>query len=163
MKQSIALLTLTMLAALPGRIEAQTNDATIQALLAEVRLLRIALERSAITAPKIQSILWRMQWQQEVVSRLSGQLEGLRQQMDQPLPDFDLSLKMAEQAIPPEQRKMMEEEFKKNKARFEQERAQQRVREVELSSRLQTEQAKLSELNDRLDSLEKTLEGPPAK
>jgi len=163
MKNHLALLTLSAVAAFSGPLKAQTGDATIQALLSEVRQLRLALERSATATPRLQSLLQRMQWQQDTVSRLSGQLEGLREQLAQPLPEFDLSLRMTEHTMPPEQRKMVEEELKKNKARFEQERTQQRARESELASRLQAEQAKLNELSDRLDNLEKSLEAPPAK
>ena len=60
-----------------GTTHAQTSDSAIQALLDEVRQLRLAVERSAVMAPKIQMTLQRMQLQQDSVSRASRQLEDL--------------------------------------------------------------------------------------
>ena len=64
----------------------------------------------------------------------------------------------------------MEDEVKLTKSRLEEKTdqqkmndAQQRARESELAGRLQTEQAKLNELNDRLDTLERMLEPPQPK
>ena len=64
----------------------------------------------------------------------------------------------------------MEDEVKSTKSRLEEKTdqqkmndAQQRARESELAGRLQTEQAKLNELNDRLDTLERMLEPPQPK
>jgi hypothetical protein len=163
MKHLITLLTLMTLSGPFSHAQGQASDATIQALLAEVKQLRMALERSAVISPKIQSVLWRMQWQQDVVMRTNSELEGLRSQISQPLPDFESNFRMSEQQIPPEQRKLIEEEMKRNKARFEEEREKMRVREADLSSRLRVEQAKFSELSDRLDAMEKALEGPQTK
>src|SRR5207245_10870136 len=64
-----------------GTTHAQTSDSAIQALLDEVRQLRLAVERSAVMAPKIQMTLQRMQLQQDSVSRASRQLEDLREQL----------------------------------------------------------------------------------
>ena len=155
---------------------AQTNstnsDPTIQALLAEVRQLRLALERSAVVAPKIQVTLQRIQLQQDQVSRLSRQLEDVRDRMAQAA--FDNTRTAAEikqvearlaQELDPLHRKALEDEIRVVKARVELEREQQsaqeasqRARESELAGRLRTEQGKLDELNDRLTALEQVLE-----
>ena len=55
-----------------------SSDATIQALLAEVRQLRLALERSALVTPKIQVALQRIQIQNDTVARLSREAEESR-------------------------------------------------------------------------------------
>src|SRR5438046_2073425 len=58
-----------------GTTRAQTSDSAIQALLDEVRQLRLVVERSAVLAPKIQMTLQRIQLQQDSVSRASRQLD----------------------------------------------------------------------------------------
>jgi hypothetical protein len=164
MKLPVTLFTLASLAL--SCLQAQTpaaSDGTLQALLGEVRQLRLALERSAVVSPRIQTVLWRMQWQQDVVSRVSQELEAVKNIMEQPLPDMEANLRMAEQGMPPEQRKFFEEEAKRNKARMEDEKARQRARESELTTRLRLEQAKFDELSTRLEALERALEAPQPK
>ena len=148
------------------------SDATTQALLNEVRQLRLALERSAVVAPRIQVTLQRIQLQQEQVSRVGRQLEDLRDRLAQAA--FDLNrtageIKQAESRLAQEldvtRHKAMEDQLRAEKTRLDAareqqaaEEASQRARESELSGRLRTEQAKLDELNDRLNSLERMLE-----
>jgi hypothetical protein len=164
MKLPVTLFHLAALAVFSCQAQSPAaTDATIQALLGEVRQLRLALERSAVVSPKIQTVLWRMQWQQDVVTRVSQELEGVKNMMEQPQPDMEANLRMAEQGMPPEQRKFIEEEIKRNKARVEEEKTRQRVRESELTTRLRAEQAKLDELGTRLDALERALEAPQPK
>jgi hypothetical protein len=157
---------------------AQTpSDATTQALLAEVRQLRLAMERIASVTPKAQLTLQRLQLQQDHVSRVSRQLEELRDQIAKAAAEDGHmvgQLKAMEGHLAEEQdatkRKSMEDELKMMKTRFEQhseqrrsQDAQQRAREGELASRLYTEQGKMNELNDRLNALERQLELPPSK
>lgn len=161
-----------------GLAYSQTNsDAAIQALLVEVKQLRLALERSAVVAPKIQVTLQRLQLQQEQVSRLSRQLEELRDRLAQAALDsgrLAAETKQAEarltQEVDPARRKIIEDQIRVANNRLEMEREQQsvheasqRARESELSGRLHSEQAKLDELNDRLNALERMLESPQTK
>ena len=153
------------------------SDATIQALLVEVKQLRMALERSAVVAPKIQVTLQRMQLQQEQVSRVSRQLEELRDRLAQNALDnarMAAETKQVEarltQEPDPVRRKTLEDQIRGVNNRLEVEREQQtaqeasqRARETELSGRLRTEQAKLDEFNDRLNALERLLESPQTK
>src|SRR5258706_418334 len=64
-----------------GTTHAQTSDSAIQALLDEVRQLRLAVERSAVMTTKIQTPLPRIQLKQDSVSRAPRQLEDLRDQL----------------------------------------------------------------------------------
>jgi chromosome segregation ATPase len=155
--------------------QSSSDSATIQALLAEVRQLRLALERSAALAPRIQLTLQRAQLQQDQVARLSRQLEDLRDRMAQAASEETQTLaqiKAAEAHVVQEQdaarRKTIEEEIKAVKARLEQQSEQQRIqqaqqqaRESELAGRLETERSKLNELNEKLNALERMLDGPP--
>jgi hypothetical protein len=161
-----------------------TSDGTIQALLAEVRQLRLALERSAVVAPRIQLTLHRMQFQQEAVSRVSRQLEDIRSQMagsasveEKEIANIRAHMKEVEarsaQELDPARRKVLEDEVSRLRQRLEkgaektdQQRlneAQQIARASELAGRLQTEQAKLDELGERLNTLERLLDAPQLK
>jgi len=154
-------------------VEAQTSsDAALQALLTEVRQLRLALERSAVVSPKIQMTLQRMQLQQDAVARASRELEDVRNQLSRFAAEREhMSAELAgtEARIAREQdvvqRKGLEENAKRLKGMLE-ERASQtgesqwRARESEMAGRLATEQGKLSELNERLNVLERSLEAP---
>jgi hypothetical protein len=58
-----------------------TDEATIQALLVEVRQLRISLERSTSLVPRIQLATQRFQLQQDRVDRLTKELRDFRATM----------------------------------------------------------------------------------
>lgn len=173
----LALCILAAFHATSGVTFAQTSDSTIQALLAEVRQLRLALERSAVVAPKIQVTLQRIQLQQDHVSRLSRQLDDFRDQQARSaseVANMTARIKEAEahslQEQDPARRKTLEDEIKMTKVHLQAQTEQQRMREVqlqaresELAGRLRTEQARLGELNDRLSVLERMLELPEFK
>jgi chromosome segregation ATPase len=174
MNPAIAFLILA--AATGAAFAQQTPDNTISALLSEVRQLRLALERSAVVAPKIQVTLQRMQLQQDAVSRVSRQLEDVRDQIAKSATEeanLASHVKGVEEQVAQEQdparRKQMENELKHLRTLREKteqkgiNEAQQRARESELAGRLQTEQARLNELNDRLSTLERQLESPQAR
>ncbi len=67
----------------PATNEPTTDKATIQALLVEVRQLRLALERSTSLLPRMQLAANRVQGQQERIDRLSRELRDFRSQMAQ--------------------------------------------------------------------------------
>lgn len=156
--------------------QAQTppENATLQALLTEVRQLRLALERSASVAPMIQLTLHRIQIQQTEVARASAQLETLRAQMAKSadeqagvLSHIKSREALLTQELDATQRKNFELEVKMTKVRLEQQAeqrgiqdAQQRAQESELAGRLYAEQSKMTELTERLNSLEKMLLAP---
>jgi chromosome segregation ATPase len=168
-----------LLSALPLALQAQTqsSDATIQALLAEVRQLRLALQQSAVVAPKIQVTLQRIQLQQDQVSRLSRQLEEVRGQIahfSSEAANLSAEIKVVESRLLQEQdptrRNALEAQLKDHTMRYERDVAQQKLQEAqhqqletELTGRLHTEQGKLDELNGKLDALERTLEPPQPK
>jgi predicted nucleic acid-binding Zn-ribbon protein len=150
------------------------SDPTLQALLTEVRQLRQALERSAVVAPKIQVTLQRVQLQQDQVARVSRQLEDLRNQTARSTAEetaLSTELKATETRLAAEsdapRRQQLEDEMRRLKSVLEQvgerrkmQEAGQTARESELEGRLRSEQSKLDELNDRLNALERALDGP---
>ena len=155
----------------PGRVDAAGDQATIQALLVEVRQLRIALERSASLLPRLQLATQRIQAQQDRVDRLSRELRDFRNQMAQHTSERDRvadRLKQIESEAGQTQdlnrqkemetaKKVLSPELVRHTAREQQDRAQ----EVELSSQLQVEQFKLNDLSDQLNALDKQLQPEP--
>ena len=158
------------LALASGLFGQTAGDPTLQALLAEVHQLRLALERSTLIGPRIQIVVERMKLQQDVVSRLSRQADDARREAEAVGPAIGrmtAGLKEIEAAqltqTDPEARKRSDLEARQVK--FEMERMQQieqqaRARLTDLESRIRTEQANLDVLNDKLNQIEKALDRP---
>ncbi|MBL8215649.1 MAG: hypothetical protein JNK87_33315 [Bryobacterales bacterium] len=136
-------------------------EQTSSALLQEVRQLRQTLERSALLTPRITILLQRIYTQQSEVSSLRNQLEMTRESMTR-MAQPDLLLPPPEVNLPPDQRKLIEENIKQQKAQMERELQAQRLKETELAAKLHTEEGRLQEWNDRLETLERML-GEPGK
>jgi chromosome segregation ATPase len=157
---------------------AQTDKATepardgerqvLQALLKEVRELRLALQRMNLSAYRAQIVVERIRAQNGRIERLSQELEMVRREMegmDDHLPRLKEMLKELEQQVSREgdgpRRAELEMQYKAIKAEMEEQprrQQRQRDREAQLLTQLQTEQTKLDVLNDRLESLERDLE-----
>jgi chromosome segregation ATPase len=143
---------------------------TLQNLLSEVHQLRVVLERSATIAPRIQIAVERLKLQQEQVARTSRELADLRDHLDHMRSELPTtqqrlqSLETAEgQETDPAKRREIGDELKAFKLATEQSEKsieQLQTREGELAGHLQSEQSRLTELNDRLDQIERTLNVP---
>lgn len=148
------------------------NAQTMQALLSEVRQLRLAIQRSTLSAHHAQAIIERMRSQQQLVDRLTDRLREIRDRIaNLKLGQIELQgeLKRIEgrwsrdnrQADPVEEES---QEIVKTRLGFlAQEEARMREQESQLVAQLPIEQARLDELNDRLDALQRELEIPPAE
>jgi chromosome segregation ATPase len=146
---------------------APSDSSVIQALLSEVHQLRLAIERTNSIGPRIQLAVERVKIQQQVVSRLSDQLEGVRRDLDSRQAAETRSaeqIRNAEseinQTTDPNKRKTLEGELKDFRPMMEQMQKTTQLlqaREADLSSRLRSEQATLDGLNDRLNQIERSL------
>jgi predicted nucleic acid-binding Zn-ribbon protein len=135
-----------------------------------VHQLRLAIERSTQIAPRIQIAVERLKLQQEKVARTAQQLDELRRELDRgrsDQPKFQQRLQaienQANQAVDPAERRRLEEGMKMFKVEAEQAEKslqQMQAREGELIGQFQTEQTRLTELNDRLDQIERALNLP---
>ena len=154
-----------------ARAQAPASDVkTLQTLLAEVHQLRIVLERSSQIAPRIQIAVERLKLQQEHVARVARQLDEIRRDLDRTRSDQPKIQQRVQtlddevnQAVDPGRRKALDDEAKMLKLEsVQQEKSlqQMQAREGELMSQLQSEQARLTELNDRLDQIERALNVP---
>jgi transcriptional regulator with AAA-type ATPase domain len=154
----------------PAKAPQAENDLTMQALLNEVRQLRLAIQRSNLSAYKSQVTIERIRSQQQSVDRLADRLRDVRNQLAgvrMALTDFQSELKRIEgrlnQEVDVEKRRVLEEEqerFKSRLAMHAQEEGRMRDSESQLASQLQIEQGRLTELNDQLDVLQRELELP---
>ncbi len=143
-------------------------EQTMQALLNEVRQLRLAIQRSNLTAHHSQVIIERMRTQRQQVDRLSDRLRGSRDQiahlkMEQT--EHQHELKKIEDRLSQQTDVVviseLEERRDHHKRRLEflvQEEARVKENESQSAAQLLIEQAKLGELNDQLDALQRELE-----
>jgi DNA repair exonuclease SbcCD ATPase subunit len=136
----------------------------MQALVSEVRQLRLAIQQSNFSAYHAQVYLERLRWQQPRVDRLNDKLEKVRAE----LADF-----RSRQANLAEEIKFFENELRKEsdpgkrreleqslqvRKRLPEEIAQLEQQEAQLMAQLQPEQAKLNDITERLDAVQKDLE-----
>ena len=160
---------------------AQTNKSpdekeTLQALLSEVTMLRQAmqgLQRMTLDTYRSQLMVDRVRMQKEDVRRLTAALDETRDdivRVGRAIPNSIEEQKLLEMAIPqtsdPVKRAQFEFELKRAKDGVEMFKVQlerQRDREQELASQLQASQAKLGELEGRLDSIERSIEADREK
>lgn len=150
-------------------LKAQQADASaIQTLIQEVRQLRIAIERSSTLVPRLQITLARFQTQQDRVERLEQELRTLRTQMATDSSSKEhmtaTMARMDEQVRvtqDPVLRKQLEDASGSMRRELEsqaQREQQWRVQEVDLSSQLKAEQAKLADLSSQLDRLDRKMQ-----
>ncbi len=155
------------------------GERTLKALLEEVRLLRIALERMNLNAYRAQILVERLRAQQDRVDRLKRDLESVRSEIN----DMTLARPRIEEYVKDQESKVNagtadETPYKMAKAELEQvkQREQQlREREIQLNTEFEIERNILIDLNGRLDALEREMatmdpddkskqeEKPPAK
>ena len=140
------------------------NGQPMQALVNEVRQLRLAIERSNLSAYQAQVTLERIRWQQPRVDRLNEKLEKVRAEIAelrsrQASASEDLKYIENELGKETDQRKRRElEQALQMTKRLPEELAQSEQQEAQLLAQLQPEQAKLNEFNERLDAWQKELE-----
>jgi chromosome segregation ATPase len=165
----LGLTSLTASTAFTGAsAQSAQGDQTLQALLGEVHQLRLALQRANLNTYHAQITIERMKLQQQRVDRLQTQLGEGRNQLASTrkvLSDISRALKGNEMGLAQEtnaaERADRERYAQRLKAELEeltQKEQQEQGYETQLQAQLQIEQAKLSELNERLDSLQRELE-----
>jgi hypothetical protein len=165
----LAALAVSMVFRIPGVQQPSSSD-PISALLAEVRQLRLVMERTATVNPRIQLVTSRMALQDERVYRLARQAESLRDELERVTIESRESVTRTKQiedllANETDQKKRQDFEealrFMKSETELRAMREQSlRMREAEAANTLAIEQAQWNELARRLDELERMLEPP---
>jgi DNA repair ATPase RecN len=146
---------------------ASTPPDVLPALLVEVRGLRAAMERMAEAGPRVQLALGRLQLQEQRVNTLVRRLEDVRTNLGQARRGLDQMHenagnleRMIREAADPEPRRQAEEEVKALKsevARVTLEVQRLTNDEAALMQEVSTEQGRWTEINQRLEELERTL------
>jgi chromosome segregation ATPase len=147
---------------------APTDSQTLQALLAELRGLRQDLRTTTIASQRAQILVYRLQAQESVVRRLQERIDDSRSKLAQTQSEekrLTTRLKHAEESVghadDPAQEKEIEQLIASLKTGAE---AQANIEQEQLAKltegeqQLRIERAKLGELEDQLDRLEKGLE-----
>ena len=145
---------------------ASSND-VMTALLQEVHGLRTAMEHAAAVAPRVQLTLARLNIEEQRIAQLAAQLDRARQEltntslsvrrMSDELEDVEKRLQMT---TDDKRRKEFELGISDLKTRLKQQSPIEeaaRTRENDAVQALSTEQNRWTELNARLDELERLL------
>ena len=168
----LLVLGLLFISALGFGQSTSSDSQGMQALVAEVRQLRKDLQTSNGYALKAQILLYRLQFQEATVARVSQHLNDERSKLAQTqehrraaatrLKQWEESLDNTE--ISSEDRKRVQAEISAKKQELESvtpEEQQRQTAEMEAEEQLRVEQAKLGELEDRIERLEQDLGGKP--
>lgn len=143
------------------------TDQILKELVGEVRILRQTLHRVNVNAYRSQVLVERIRAQSDRVSRTSRALDDVRAEladMQAGINQFTERVKALEGQIQQEadekRRTGLETELKEFKYVLDQQRQREqraREREVRLADQLRQEQAKLDELENRLDLLDREI------
>lgn len=141
-----------------------------QALLEEVRQLRLAIQRSNLGTFRAQVILERLRLQTERVNNLRelverGQEEianakSNRPRMTDRLKDLEAQIEVEKDETRRAQFVAERTELRYALEQLSDQEQQQQDRENQLTSQLQVEQSKLDEINNKLDAMEAELRQP---
>ena len=144
------------------------ENQTLRTLLSEVRQLRKTMQTTGLNAYRGQLILERMRLANEQVERMAQKLEAAREdveKIERTIPSFEEKSKVMETVLQQEtdiaRRAKLEFEIKEHKQQMERYKlllTRAREREQQMSTELKTSQARLSELENRLDLLEREIE-----
>jgi DNA repair exonuclease SbcCD ATPase subunit len=145
------------------------DSQTLQALLSEVRQLRQDLQATTIASQRAQILIYRLQGQEAAVARASQRLDEVRDKLDRIQAErkhLAAEVKQDEDFIansenPPAQQKVLEDRLSQLKSELESaedSEQQEQAQEIDAEQHLRAEEAKLSDLQDQLDRLDKALE-----
>jgi len=160
-----------------SRVRAQSpspDSRTLESILEELHKLRQELQTTSAASQRAQILLYRVRLQMDTVEHLNQRLEQARRQVavaKNEVNHFLAQKKRDEEALTenpdPAKRKELEDDLALTQQRLEQIKDNQpeaEAREATITSDLRNEQAKLGELQDQLDHLDKQLADslPPA-
>jgi chromosome segregation ATPase len=183
MRRGIVVLSLTLLGVIIGLVvgtravvsaeqprPAAPSPDVLPALLVEVRGLRAAMEQMAAAGPRVQLALGRVQLQEQRINNLIRRLDEVRLTLGGAQTNYDhlrQASRMLEDALrAPAADGPNVEQLKGEQIRVAQEFATAQITlqraiadEAAMASELSTEQARWTDLNQRMEALEATL-GP---
>ena len=166
---SVSFLVLLIVSTVPAQTEKPVDEnQTLRTLLSEVRQLRKTMQTTGLNAYRGQLILERMRITNEQVERMAQKLETARddvEKIERTIPSFEEKAKVMETVLHQEtdvaRRAKLEFEIKEHKQQTERYKVlltRAREREQQLSNELKASQVRLSDLENRLDLLEREIE-----
>jgi chromosome segregation ATPase len=163
-RAALALIAVTTAAAQTASPDTQA----LQALVTEIRQLRQDLQATTIATQRVQIALYRLQTQTALVTRAASRLDDLRSSLGNVQSEKktqSLRVQQMEESLKttqnPAERKTMEDWLANEKPNLERTAAdEQRLqsREIDAETQFRAEQAKLADLQDQLDRLDKLLD-----
>jgi predicted nucleic acid-binding Zn-ribbon protein len=155
----------------PQTTEARAETHLLKALLDEVRALRLAVQSSSLSQHRAQILLERIGRQQDRIEGLSADLEQLRAEMQELANParYDDELREMETAISatsdPQARaaqiqayEALKHSLARQRQADQQELQRQQERERVLDAKLRMEQARLAEMQEQLEAVERELD-----
>jgi chromosome segregation ATPase len=170
-----SLINLLALLLIGGGAAAQTAPAdaqVTQSLLVEIRQLRSDLQNAAATIQRVQIVMYRLQSEASVLDRATQRLDQARgacSQVEMQRKMFKSRIEEAEAARgsqnPGEQKaaEQMLANLKSGLEMFAGEEQQCQVERADAENQFRSEQAKMNDLEDQLDKLDKLLAGYASK
>ena len=145
-----------------------SDTPALQALLNEVHQLRADIQNVAVTMQRVQIVLYRLQSQTALVTRAATQSDGARAQLgynQSEKKNLAFRIQQMEETIRnsqnPTERKNMEDALPQMKAQLERvtvEEQRLQSHQIDVDTQYRAEQAKLTDLQDQLDRLDKVLD-----
>ncbi|MGH9676877.1 MAG: hypothetical protein ACRD36_07225, partial [Candidatus Acidiferrum sp.] len=148
-----------------------TDSQTLQALLSEVRQLRQELQTRSAAAERIQILFFHIQTQQAAVARASQRADDARtkltetqtarKKVETEAKDVHDRLDQTDQTNVAANQKDLETMASYYKQRLQElsdEEQQRQAKQIEADDQLRLEQAKLDDLQSRLDEIDKALQ-----
>ena len=165
---AVTLFVTLVVVAFVARVPARQPAPLQTELLAEVRLLRQAIESLTGTNARVQIVFGRLQLQEQRIQAATARLEitrmsamGIHQRAADAANRYrQLEESIAENRAKPEQLEDMRRELRGLRGEIDQieaERARLQTAEAEAASNLNLEQGRWSDLNRQLEDLERTL------
>ncbi len=173
-RASFVVLVLTLTPALSAqRSTDQPEPAALQTLLQEVQLLRNAIERAVLVNSRMQLSLLRLNVEQQRVADLSALLRGVQSELATVTAEDLLQKQLVAEfrqsrnrATDPERQGRLDYQILVAERELEALRIREqrlRVQENDAIIAVQASEARLSELNGRLDQIDQLLSEPPRR
>ena len=164
---AIVVLAGTVSAWRPAAAQATRSDDVLPALLVEVKGLRAAMEQMSSAGPRVQLVVSRLQLQEGRIAGMIRRLDTVRDSLSSGRRELDQlkgGLKMMEEAGEPQAPGVPKEDLGPMLAGVKQQVASAQgnvdrlvAEELQLTQDLAAEQARWTEINQRLDELEGAL------
>ena len=168
MRSSFLFFGLLLIAPVVVGQSGQTDSQTLQALLNEVHQLRQDLQITTVAAQRAQILLYRVQAQESAVRRVQERVDETRSKLTQiqaeekrltaNLKQITDSLDLDENSASRKQNEQIITRFKSALETQSVSEQEAQAKLTEAQEQLRIEQAKLSELENQLDRLEKAFE-----